>query len=458
MNVSDLEWLEIVERSDSTALCRISRGQTGVAFKNPVLVTLPVEMDRISSAIYTFVYEGLSRKQPKLVKFVFENQSLMNVAKYLYQQLSRSKETLQTYVQGIYHFCNYAGKTPDQLVAECFDSEGFPNQKNLYQHGKKIDDFLTELQIDGLASSSVNSHLKSAKILFKVNKVPLSYPFKISVKTENQDRAPTPEEVQKLVDIADLRERVIVSCLALGGFREGTLAQLKLYHVWEDLEKGIIPLHIHIEPRATKGAYCDYDTFLGREAVEAIKDYLKFREQGSPCGKIPPEELSLEAPLIRNEKSQTVKPITAQELYKLIHSLYFNAGFLKPKIGRQYDLKLHGLRKFFRTMLGALGVPSDYIEYMMGHKRSAYNDIKMKGVEFLRNIYAASGFSIRPKTLFSKVDMLKEFARLIGLNPEVILTQQALVQPHRTTIISEDLQLQELRKALKEALKHELTD
>jgi len=49
----------------------------------------------------------------------------------------------------------------------------------------------------------------------------------------------------------------------------------------------------------------------------------------------------------------------------------------------------------------------DYIEYMMGHTISAYNDVKMKGIEFPRNLYASSGLSIRPKTKISKIEQLK---------------------------------------------------
>jgi len=51
------------------------------------------------------------------------------------------------------------------------------------------------------------------------------------------DRAPTPEELQKLLDIGDLRGKVIVSMLALGGFRIGTLAKPKYRHVKHDLER-----------------------------------------------------------------------------------------------------------------------------------------------------------------------------------------------------------------------------
>jgi hypothetical protein len=46
----------------------------------------------------------------------------------------------------------------------------------------------------------------------------------------------------------------------------------------------------------------------------------------------------------------------------------------------------------------SLGVQPDYVDYMMGHTVDTYHDIQMKGVEFLRGIYVASGLSIRPKT------------------------------------------------------------
>lgn len=82
------------------------------------------------------------------------------------------------------------------------------------------------------------------------------------------DRAPTPEELRKLLEIADLRGKVIVSMLALGGFR---VAKLKYRHVKHDLERGIVPVHIHVEANITKGKYHDYDTFIGAEAVEYLK-------------------------------------------------------------------------------------------------------------------------------------------------------------------------------------------
>lgn len=84
----------------------------------------------------------------------------------------------------------------------------------------------------------------------------------------------------------------------------------------------------------------------------------------------------------------------------------------------------------------------------------------MKGVEFLRNIYASSGLSIRSKTQISKVEILKTFARGVGLDPEKVLTQEALAEPHRiyaSMSEREDYEIRALSRELKEILRKEIT-
>ena len=105
-------------------------------------------------------------------------------------------------------------------------------------------------------------------------------------------------------------------------------------------------------------------------------------------------------------------------------------------------------------------IPTDYIDCMMGHKISTYHDVKMKGVEFLRNIYAASDLSIRPKTPVSKMEALKEIIRAWGMDPDEILTKKALAEPHRAYAGSSDREqdhIQALRLALKNQMKKEIS-
>jgi hypothetical protein len=96
---------------------------------------------------------------------------------------------------------------------------------------------------------------------------------------------------------------------------------------------------------------------------------------------------------------------------------------------------------------------------MMGHTVSTYHDIEMKGIEFLRNVYAASGLSIRPKTQASKIEVLKEMIRAWGLNPEEVLTREALTRPYTTYVdpkSCEEEQVKSLSVALKDIMRKEL--
>jgi hypothetical protein len=185
--------------------------------------------------------------------------------------------------------------------------------------------------------------------------------------------------------------------LALGAFRIGTLCKLCYRHVRHDIERGVVPVHVHVEADITKGKYHDYDTFIGGEAVEYLKAYLEARRNGGLPNKIPREDLNDESPLIRDEHSKALKPLTPSQVYNILHGLMAQAGLLGSKVGRRYTVRPHSIRKFFRTQMAALGVQTDYIEYMMGHTISTYHDIQMKGIEFLRGIYTASGLGIKPK-------------------------------------------------------------
>ena len=91
-----------------------------------------------------------------------------------------------------------------------------------------------------------------------------------------------------------------------------------------------------------------------------------------------------------------------------------------------------------------------------GHVIDTYHDVQMKGVDYLRNTYACSGFSIKPKTQVSKIEALKEVVRAWGLNPEEILVKNATAQPHRTVINPLEDQTRILSQALKEQIKQEL--
>jgi intergrase/recombinase len=131
-----------------------------------------------------------------------------------------------------------------------------------------------------------------------------------------------------------------------------------------------------------------------------------------------------------------VKTVTVPTVHSFVHDLYIRVGLLeKNPLRRKYELRTHSFRRFFRTQMASLEVDPDCIDFMMGRTvKDRYHDVRMKGVEYLRGVYMASGIRIRPKIKMNKIDALKEILQTWGLNPQKILSHEALAQITQPTM------------------------
>lgn len=432
----------------------ITHSNTGKKLRTPVKASIPIPESKGDEAVINYIHDSFVKKMPRLVPFTFDNQSLINLAKYLKRYTTGSSQTLYQYIFGVYRFCKWIGRTPDDLVFGCKKSEDEVYPKQVRQIEKEIDEFIGDLQAEGLAQGTIANHVKGVKALFAQNGVQLNTK-RMNKRVKYKDRAPSPDEIQKMIDLGDIREKTIVSILALTGLRVGTLVQLEYRHIMRDYEKGTTPIHIHVESEITKGKYGDYDTFIGEEAIQYLRTYLKSREMGT--SKMPSETITPESPIIRDAHSKSPKPITPGQIHRIINNLYKKAGLISQTPKKRYRLRAHSLRKYFRTQLAALGtINTDYIEYMMGHQTSTYHDIEGLGIEKLRNSYATAGLSIKPKTQFDKLDMVKALVESLGMNPDKIISKEAMLKPHRT-IIDPQKRKQEQIELLSNKLREALT-
>ena len=411
--------------------------------------------------IAEFIHEALKNRKASLIQFAMLSPAVLEMAKYIKRHGSQSYSTLYLYVWSVQKYCQWREADPDLLVGECLLDDSLPNQKALLLEARNLDDYVGCLQSENLSPGHISNCVKAVKTLFRTNNLNLNLPYRMHRYCVSRDRATSQEELNRLVDIADLRGKVIILILALCGCRIGTLSKLKYRHVRFDLERNVFPVHLHIEAQIVKGKYGDYDTFLPKEAIDCLKAYLEMRRTGGLPNKIPPETITDESPLLRSEHAKSVRPLGESEIYNILHRYMAQAGLLGFKVGRRYKVRPHSLRKFFRTQMAALGMQSDYIEYIMGHKVSTYHDIEMKGTEFLRNEYAKAGLCIKPKQESNKMSIVRDFLKSMGLNPEEILSKEALSMPHRAVIgsplqLSEQEQIEAMLRALMQKMKQDI--
>jgi integrase len=212
----------------------------------------------------------------------------------------------------------------------------------------------------------------------------------------------TYEEIHKLLDKADERERMIVLLLASSGVRRGALPELK----YGDL-KWIEQYQIY-EITVYKGFKEEYVTYCSSECAYYINSYLDFRRRNG-------EQLTPDSYLIRKQfdttnhrwtikvSNATDPPqkhkTTMRNLESIIYHLIYDSGIRdygekKARLGdRHKNMAAHSFRKFFENKCLEAGIDPFYVSVLMGHKagigveRHYYRPTTINGENSLLELY-----------------------------------------------------------------------
>lgn len=115
---------------------------------------------------------------------------------------------------------------------------------------------------------------------------------------EMDDYVPSKEEIYRMTGtgrVNNLRDRAAILFLFASGLRQGTLRALRYRDIRQEVEAGVVPLKVPVYPEmkqvvkdACKGIV-PYYTFIGQEAIDALKAYL--REMEERAGKLGDDDL-----------------------------------------------------------------------------------------------------------------------------------------------------------------------
>ena len=107
------------------------KNKQGHRLKTPVIVNLPEAQNETERKLQEYIVKACMYKIPRLMRFIVENKSMLEVAKHLFLHNSESIEVLETYALGIRRFCNWANTTPDELIELCTSNDLTPNQAEI---------------------------------------------------------------------------------------------------------------------------------------------------------------------------------------------------------------------------------------------------------------------------------------------------------------------------------------
>lgn len=187
------------------------------------------------------------------------------------------------------------------------------------------------------------------------------------VRKSGLDRAPTAEEVRKLVSIAPLRTRCLILFLCSSGARIGSVEYLH----WRDFEEVVANGRKMARAVIYRGEPEEYVSFVSPECWENLLRYRGVREElGESIS--PSSAVFVRDDNMSKHEREKVRPIGTRTLKNqlrwLENSVSMRATLSQKNNHKTYEFKqAHGFRKFFKTRMEMSGVKPIITEMLMGH-------------------------------------------------------------------------------------------
>ena len=399
-----------------------------------------------------------------------------DIARWKHSTDAGSRITGDVYLRRLGAFCMEMGKNPQELLKL--------KDKAM---ADLIDDYVISREKKGNAGSYIKSTVKAVKswLLFNGIKLPRQIKVKDADKspTLSEERIPSPEELKKIFNAGDSRERTACAIVAFTGVRIGVLGDyrgidgIKVKDIpdlkidGEEISFLRVPAKVNIREELSKSGK-KYFSFLGQEGCMYLQNYLIERIRSGEA--ITPESALITAAKLGFRGKQH---ITAVNVGDLMRNAIRNAGFTwRPYVLRAYfDSRLllaqderliqRDYRSFFmghtgdiehRYTLNKGRLPEDLVESMRSayEKSTKFLETEHKGLsedevekKFRTQLLLMAGFSeqeIQEKNLLNMTaEEITKLARekLFGMNRGDITQQiqkdkQELSGSHKQKVVS----------------------
>ncbi|MCJ7633655.1 site-specific integrase, partial [Candidatus Bathyarchaeota archaeon] len=191
-----------------------------------------------------------------------------------------------------------------------------------------------------------------------------------------EDRVPSNLELRKILTHMPIQGKALYLTVSSSGMRIGETLQLRL----EDIDLNYDPAKISLRGEITKSGD-PRRAFISGEAKEYILEWLKCRDSyiKTAVGRSHIYEKSVDDDRLFPFDKSTADFIWVNALTKaqLNH---------KDSSTNRLTVHPHVLRKFFRTRLGAV-IPTDVVEFLMGHEGYLTKEYRRYEVEELAKFY-----------------------------------------------------------------------
>lgn len=311
------------------------------------------------------IYNTWIEKYPSISKF-----------KKLIERGRMTENTVRNYVSDIHTFCTFLGFDNPESALEYI--------KSVKEKEEWIDDLVSNLSKE-YGNTRCTSMFKGVKKWLDLNRVDLDWRDVIlpSVSRKVEDRAPTKEELKRILSVANIRDKAIVLVASSSGLRANTLRTLTFGDVnfeYPDVASVMVKREYTVNGKLKKtGRKISktkkfYVTFITPEAKKALLDYRKYREEQG-------EKITDISPLFTSSNRRNRGKMLGRVYFSIHWGRLLKRAHLDTKSEGWNILHFHTLKKFAKTQFINAGCKPSYSEFWLGHKGAYLEDSYFRGEE-----------------------------------------------------------------------------
>lgn len=288
-----------------------------------------------------------------------------------------TESTLESYLKCIHEFCTHLGfSDPETALKEIEDEE----DRETY-----FDDLIGTLREKGVSDTRITNIYKAVKWWLNLNKIDVDWREIIlpSVETVVEDRAPTKEELAKILNVAKLRDKALILVACSCGLRRNTLRTLKVGDVnfeYPDIARIMVKKQYEVNGKTfTSGRKITrkrsfYVSFITPEAKGMLQQYLESRKKLG-------ENITEDSPLFSSTRHKELGSFMSNAYLDVQWIRLLKRAGLDKKSHDWYVLHFHTLKKYAQTQFINAGCKPSYREFWLGHRGSYLETSYFRGEE-----------------------------------------------------------------------------
>ena len=337
---------------------------------------------------------------------------------YWQSELANKEEAIkQRYQEYFNEFLTFVDKTPDALIVQRQQDLLNPDRKIQRRIESLLLAFLAKKKAEGYAVATRQIYFASIRSFFEIHYFPLimrkgDYPTGDS----NGVKRATKEAILKALNNKRQRNKLTIKAIMLfikdSGLRVSDVRRLNYGDIAKQLENGETIIQINV---ITEKTNLLAKTFIGEESIQAVKEYVEARREGSKDSRhVEPEIITKDSPLFKVWTKGEVKRYSRHSLSSLMAQAFANVN--------EDRMSAHSLRKKLQTDLEKAGINSNWIDQILGHQlinsRDAYSlptdeelkEAYTKSYQFIK-VYPAINISLN-ETAKQETQILMEVTNM----------------------------------------------